>query len=84
SGIVQANRGWARLIQGDAEGAVADLTAGLQRQPSYMDAWRLLGNAQERVGRSQEALAAYRTYQRNGGTAVEVSEAIDRLAAATR
>ncbi|MEZ4655186.1 MAG: hypothetical protein R3E12_16730 [Candidatus Eisenbacteria bacterium] len=49
-----------------------------------MDAWRLLGNAQERVGRSQEALAAYRTYQRNGGTAVEVSEAIDRLAAATR
>ena len=84
SGVVQANRGWARLIQGDAGGAAADLTAGLARQPGYLEAWRLLGVAEESQGRRTEALAAYRSYQRNGGQAAEVQDAIDRLSAASR
>lgn len=84
SGIVQANRGWARLIQGDAAGAADDLIAGLARQPGYLEAWRLLGLAHESAGRKTEALEAYRTYERNGGNAPEVAEAIARLSGSAR
>jgi len=79
SGIVQANRGWARLLQGNWAGAADDLTAGLARQPGYLEAWRLLGIAHESAGRRSEAIAAYQTYQRNGGQAPEVAEALARL-----
>ena len=79
SGIVQANRGWARLVQGDANGAAADLIAGLERQPGYLEAWRLLGIAREAAGRKSEAITAYQTYQRNGGQSPEVAEALARL-----
>jgi tetratricopeptide (TPR) repeat protein len=84
SGIVQANRGWARLLQGDAAGAARDLIAGLERQPGYLEAWRLLGMAHESEGRRTEALAAYQTYERNGGQSAEVAEAIARLSSLPR
>jgi tetratricopeptide (TPR) repeat protein len=80
SGIVQANRGWARLERGDAAGAAADLEAGLRRQPGYLEAWRLLGRAREQLGRTAEAAAAYRTYVESGGADPAAREAWERLA----
>jgi len=45
---------------GDAEKAVSFFRDAVAKDPGYSAAWRALGKALESVGRSDEALAAYR------------------------
>jgi len=78
-GVVRVNRAQARLNSGDPAGAVEDCYLGLSEIPNYAEAYRILGLAEERLGRSAEALAAYQKFLQVGGQNPEVVEAIARL-----
>ena len=49
------------LKEGDAEAAAAHLRAAVAHDAGYSAAWKLLGNALAALGRSADAIAAYRT-----------------------
>lgn len=45
---------------GDLDAAATQLAAAVEKDPGYSAAWKVLGNALARSGRSDEALAAFR------------------------
>ena len=49
------------LKEGDAEAAIEHLQAAVAHDASYSAAWKLLGKALAALGRSADAIAAYRT-----------------------
>jgi tetratricopeptide (TPR) repeat protein len=60
AGMSLGREGARRLATGDAAGAVEMITAALQAEPGMVKGWFLLAGAQEALGKSAEAAAAYR------------------------
>jgi tetratricopeptide (TPR) repeat protein len=81
--VTRLNRARALLDLGDAAGAAADCRATLAFRPDFVEAYRVLGRAEELRGRRDAALEAYRRYVSLGGTSADAGEAIRRLEGAT-
>jgi predicted Zn-dependent protease len=73
------NRARAQLDLGNADAAAADCRRAISLRPNSPDAYALLGGAEEARGNPGEALEAYRRYRAQGGSADEVTRAIERL-----
>jgi adenylate cyclase len=56
--MINANIGWILFLSRDYEGAVAQLEAVTQREPSFAYGWILLGQAYTESGRFEDALRA--------------------------
>jgi Flp pilus assembly protein TadD len=75
-------RGMKELFEGDVTEAIVDLRRATAIDVDHADAWRLLGLACERAGRSEEAIQAYRRYlelDRYSALAAAVERRFDAL-----
>lgn len=61
SALLRFGLGNACLKEGDAQAAVLHLTQATQQQATYSAAWKLLGLALHRLGRFDQAQAAWTT-----------------------
>jgi tetratricopeptide (TPR) repeat protein len=77
--VVLASRGYARYSSGDTEGAAADLTESLRRQPGNAQAYWYLGLVEEARGRTDAARRAYQSFLALGGHSPAVEAALKRL-----
>ena len=73
--------GTAALIQGQLPGALAHFRRAVLADPSHAPAWRGIGLANERLGRTPEAVDAYRRYLRLASGASDAPAIRRRLAA---
>ncbi|MFN8547415.1 MAG: hypothetical protein U0527_05445, partial [Candidatus Eisenbacteria bacterium] len=78
-GPALVNRGLAKFLLDDRDGAFQDVSAGLKLVPNYLDGYRILGAIEERRGHADAARRALEVYLRGGGTEATARAAYQRL-----
>lgn len=78
-GPALVNRGLAKFLLEDRDGAFQDVSAGLKLVPGYLDGYRILGAIEERRGHADAARRAFEVYLRGGGTDATARAAYQRL-----
>ncbi len=77
--ISELRKGMALHAKKDDRGAVAALRGLLQKNPRLVDAWEFLGRSLDRLGESDEALAAYREALKVSGGSPQIALAAASL-----